>query len=196
MLHKIATVLMGLLTLGVVYFYNRYDKAQKELQKLSNNLVYYQNLTSNIETENRTLQLTIDQLQNSRDSVINKLNEQAKQLDIKDKELVQAQYQKQSVKDSIKVIVPERNINFKEVLKMNEQTFITVSRTDSILDVKLDLTNEQFLYIKKKKVYRNQYKNGWVRFWHFDWKKDTVHEYEIKNSNDLIKVTETRVIEL
>lgn len=196
MLHKIATVLMGLLTLGVVYFYNRYDKAQKELQKLSNNLVYYQNLTSNIETENRTLQLTIDQLQNSRDSVINKLNEQAKQLDIKDKELVQAQYQKQSVKDSVKVIVPERNINFKEVLKMNEQTFITVSRTDSILDVKLDLTNEQFLYIKKKKVYRNQYKNGWVRFWHFDWKKDTVHEYEIKNSNDLIKVTETRVIEL
>lgn len=196
MLHKIATVLMGLLTIGFVYFYNGYEKAQEELQKLSNNLVYYQNLTSNIETENRTLQLTVDQLQNSRDSVINKLSEQAKQLDIKDKELVQAQYQKQLVKDSIKVIVHETNINFKEVLKMNEQTFITVSRTDSILDVKLDLTNEQFLYIKKKKVYRNQYKNGWVRFWHFDWKKVEVNEYQIHNSNPIIKVKETRVIEL
>lgn len=196
MLNKLAIVLLCSLTFYTVYISNKFKNANEQLEKVSNNLVYYQNFTSNVCEENRTLKLTVEDLRRSNDSIIVKIKEKSKELSIKDKELQQAQYQKQQINDSVRIVIKDKDIDFKSILKMNDQTFITVSRTDSVLDVKLDLTNEQFLYIKKKKVYRNQYKNGWVRFWHFDWKKDTVHEYEIKNSNDLIKVTETRVIEL
>ena len=50
--------------------------------------------------------------------------------------------------------------------------------------------------VEEKKEYRNKYKNGWVRFWHFDWKRIRTKKYQIVNSNPIIKVTDTRVIEL
>nr|DAN50999.1 MAG TPA: hypothetical protein [Crassvirales sp.] len=31
---------------------------------------------------------------------------------------------------------------------------------------------------------------------HFDWKKDRVRKYQIHNSNNLIRVTDTRVVEV
>jgi hypothetical protein len=46
------------------------------------------------------------------------------------------------------------------------------------------------------KQYRNKYKNWFKRLVHFDWKKDKVNTYQIANSNDLVKVTDTRVVEI
>ena len=189
-------VIAVLLALGIYSYYitNRLHTTQKELDRIENNLTYYQNLQSTIQEENRVLQLTIDDLTNTNDSILNKLENTRKELNIKDKQLQSEAYVKTIIKDSIRTVVKEKD--FTALLTLNELTNVTVSRTDSILDVKLDITNEQYLYVRKRKVYKNKYKNGWQRFWHFDWKKVEVSDYKIHNSNTIIKVKETRVVEL
>lgn len=189
-------VIAVLLALGIYSYYitNRLHTTQKELDRIENNLTYYQNLQSTIQEENRVLQLTIDDLTNTNDSILNKLENTRKELNIKDKQLQSEAYVKTVIKDSIRTVVKEKD--FTALLTLNELTNVTVSRTDSILDVKLDITNEQYLYVRKRKVYKNKYKNGWQRFWHFDWKKVEVSDYQIHNSNPIIKVKETRVVEL
>lgn len=189
-------VIAVLLALGIYSYYitNRLHTTQKELDRIENNLTYYQNLQSTIQEENRVLQLTIDDLTNTNDSILNKLENTRKELNIKDKQLQSEAYVKTVIKDSIRTVVKEKDFN--ALLTLNELTNVTVSKTDSILNVKLDITNEQFLYVRKRKVYKNKYKNGWQRFWHFDWKKIEVSDYQIHNSNPIIKVKETRVVEL
>ena len=100
------------------------------------------------------------------------------------------------MKDTTTVKIITKEVDFTKELKLNSLTTITVSRKDSILTTILDLKNQQILIVEEKKEYRNKYKNGWQRFWHFDWKKDRVQKYQIKNTNDLIKVTDTRVIKM
>ena len=189
-------VIAVLLALGIYSYYitTRLHTTQKELDRIENNLTYYQNLQSTIQEENRVLQLTIDDLTNTNDSILNKLENTRKELNIKDKQLQSEAYVKTVIKDSIRTVVKEKDFN--ALLTLNELTNVTVSKTDSILNVKLDITNEQFLYVRKSKVYKNKYKNGWQRFWHFDWKKVEVSDYQIHNSNPIIKVKETRVVEL
>lgn len=189
-------VIAVLLALGIYSYYitTRLHTTQKELDRIENNLTYYQNLQSTIQEENRVLQLTIDDLTNTNDSILNKLENTRKELNIKDKQLQSEAYVKTVIKDSIRTVVKEKDFN--ALLTLNELTNVTVSKTDSILNVKLDITNEQFLYVRKRKVYKNKYKNGWQRFWHFDWKKIEVSDYQIHNSNPIIKVKETRVVEL
>lgn len=98
--------------------------------------------------------------------------------------------------DSAKTIIKPQVIDFNEKLQLNELTTIIINRKDSILTAILDLRNQQILFVEQKKQFRNQYKNWFQRFIHFDWKKDYIRKYQIHNSNDLIKVTETRVIEI
>jgi hypothetical protein len=99
------------------------------------------------------------------------------------------------MKDTITKIIT-KEVDFKEDLKLNPLTTITVERKDSILTAILDLRNSQVLFVEEKKEYRNKYKNGFWRFLHFDWKKDRIRKYQIYNSNDLIKVTDTRIVEV
>ena len=100
------------------------------------------------------------------------------------------------MKDTTTVKIITKEVDFTKELKLNSLTTITVSRKDSILTTILDLKNQQILIVEEKKEYRNKYKNLWKRFWHFDWKRDRVQKYQIKNTNDLINVTDTRVIKV
>ena len=190
-------IIIGLcLALGIYSYYTttKLQDTRKELERIENNLTYYQGLTSKEHEQNRVLQLTIDDLTYSNDSLIQKLEQIREELDIKSKDIKSEAYVKTVIKDSIRTVVEDKD--FTALLTLNGLTNVTVSKQDSILDVKLDITNEQYLYVKRKKVYKRKYKNGWQRFWHFDWKKIEVNEYQIHNSNPIIKVKETRVIEL
>lgn len=194
MLRKI--IIAVLLALGIYSYYttNKLMKTEKKLDRIENNLAYYQSLTSTSNEENKVLKMTIDELQNTNDSILTKLEDTRDMLNIKDKQLKSEAYVKTVIKDSIQTIVKEQD--FTSLLVLNGLTNVTVSKKDSVLNIKLDITNEQFLYVKRRRVYKNKYKNGWQRFWHFDWKKIDSTEYEIYNSNPIIKVKETRVVEL
>lgn len=174
---------------------NKIKKLDKELAAVTNNYQYYESLAGSKDKQNRVLQLTVDQLNTSKDSLIQAVNEAKKKLKIKDKDLSSAHVINTETKDTTTVTIT-KEVDFTKELKLNSLTTITVSRKDSILTTVLDLRNQQILFIEEKKEYRNQYKNGWSRFWHFDFKKDRIKRYQITNSNDLIKVTDTRVVEL
>lgn len=187
--------IISLLTVTIFVLGGQLKDKQNEIDRLSNNIQAYEQLVTNKEQTNTVLQLTINELNNSKDSLIQEIQQTKKKLNVKNKNLVQTQVINTVIKDTVtKVITVDRNFN--ETLKINPLTTIKVSRTDSILTAKIDIQNQQILFIEEKKVYKNRYKNGWIRFWHFDWKKIRVRKYQIENSNPLIRVLDTRIVEI
>lgn len=193
---KIAVIII--IGLAAICFYqgNKIERLDKELGAVTNNCNYYQSLTGNLDKQNSVLQLTIDDLSLSNDSLLQQLESTRRELNIKSKDIQQAQIIDTEVKDTVTTIIKSVEIDFTKELKLNKLTTIIVSKKDSILSAVLDLKNQQTLFVEEKKKYRNQYKNWFQRLIHFDWKKDKVKNYTIHNSNDLIKVTNTRVVEI
>lgn len=193
---KVVTIgIISLLTVAIFILNNQLNKKDEELNRLYNNIAAYEQIASKTEQQNRVLQLTINELQNSKDSLIEQANKVQKKLKVKNKNLEQVQVINTVIKDTItKVITVDRN--FSEELKINPLTTIKVTRIDSILTAKIDITNQQILFIEEKKEYKNKYKNGLIRFFHFDWKKIKTRKYQIINSNPIIKITDTRIIEI
>ena len=192
----VAVGLISLLIATIFVQHNQLQKKDTEINRITSNVRTYQNIVSNNQNNNRTLQLTIEELNHSNDSLLLQLKQTQKELKIKDKNLTNANVINTEIKDSVKTVIKKEAIDFKEELKLNPLTTIIVERKDSILTAKIDLKNQQTILIYKKKEYKNFYKNGWVRFWNFDWKKIETKEYQIVNTNPLIKVTGTRIVEV
>lgn len=192
----VAVGLISLLIATIFIQHNQLQEKNAELNRATSNVRAYQDLVSNNQERNRTLQLTIEELNHSNDSLLLQLKQTQKELKIKDKNLTNANVINTEIKDSVKTVIKKEAIDFKEELKLNPLTTIIVERKDSILTAKIDLKNQQTILIYKKKEYKNFYKSSWVRFWHFDWKRIETKEYQIVNTNPLIKVTGTRIVEV
>lgn len=192
----IAVSFIMLLTAISFYMHNQIKQKNREIDRLTTNIEYYQNNYNQSKLGNSVLQLTIDDLTNSKDSLIQQLDSIKKEIKIKDKNLISSAVINTEIKDSVRTVIKSIEKDFAEELKLNKLTTIMVSRKDSILDVKLSLFNQQILFIEDTKVYKKQYKNGFIRFLHFDWRKKHVRKYNIHNTNDLIKVTDSRIVEI
>lgn len=191
-------LLAAVLALGLtcVWQGNKIKTQDARISKIYNNYKYYESQFNNTEKQNRVLQLTVNELKLSKDSLVQAVNKAKKELKVKDQNLKEAHVINTEMKDTTTVKIITKEVDFTKELKLNSLTTITVSRKDSILTTILDLKNQQILIVEEKKEYRNKYKNGFVRFLHFDWKRDKVKKYSIINSNPLIKVTDTRVLEI
>ena len=192
----VAVGLISLLIATIFVQHNQLQKKDTEINRITSNIRTYQDIVSNNQNNNRTLQLTIEELNHSNDSLLLQLKQTQKELKIKDKNLTNASVINTEIKDSVKTVIKKEAMDFKEELKLNPLTTIIVERKDSILTAKIDLKNQQTILIYKKKEYKNFYKSSWVRFWHFDWKRIETKEYQIVNTNPLIKVTGTRIVEV
>ena len=192
----VAVGLISLLIATIFVQHNQLQKKDTEINRITSNVRTYQDIVSNNQNNNRTLQLTIEELNHSNDSLLLQLKQTQKELKIKDKNLTDASVINTEIKDSVKTVIKKEAVDFEEELRLNPLTTIIVRRKDSILTAKIDLKNQQTILIYKKKEYKNFYKSSWVRFWHFDWKKIETKEYQIVNTNPLIKVTGTRIVEV
>ena len=190
----IAVVIIMMLTAFLFMQHNKLKYAQNKLDAVQSNFEYYMNKSSNIENQNRLLQFTLNDYKETKDSLITEIKATQKKLKIKEKEVQQTQIQKQEIKHDTTVIV--KSNDFELVIKPNSLTSIVINKQDSLLTHKLDIKNTQTLYVTNKRVYRNSYKNWFVRFLHFDWKKKNDFRYQIHNSNDLIDITDSRLIEI
>lgn len=191
-------LLAAVLALGLtcVWQGNKIKTQDARISQIYNNYKYYESQFNNTEKQNRVLQLTVNELKLSKDSLVQAVNKAKKELKVKDQNLKEAHVINTEMKDTTTVKIITKEVDFTKELKLNSLTTIIVSRKDSILTTILDLKNQQILIVEEKKEYRNKYKNGFVRFLHFDWKRDKVKKYSIINSNPLIKVTDTRVLEI
>ena len=189
-------IVFSLLFINNIRLQNKVNSLDKELARSINNASTWENIANSNIDNNNTLELTIQEYKNSNDSLIKVINDQQEKLKIKDNQLYQITSTETVIRDTIVEKIPINDTDFTIELKPNQLTTITVSRKDSIFTHTMEILNRQDLFIYTKKVYRNQYKNFFQRLIHFDFKKDKVNRYQIINSNDLIKVIDTRVINI
>lgn len=195
--YKIVAVGFVSLLIATIFVQNhKLQKVNKEIERITNNLRSYEESASDASARNRVLQLTIGELTHSQDSLIQEVNKAKKELKIKDKNLEQVQVINTEIKDTVHTVIKHKQVDFEEKLELNPLTTIIVSRKDSILTAKIDIKNQQILFIEEKKEYKNKYKNGFIRLLHFDWKRINSRKYTIENSNPLIRVVDTRIIEI
>lgn len=192
--HTIAVTIIMMLTAFLFIQHNKLKVTRNTLDKVQSNYEYYMNKSSNVEQLNKVLQLTIDDYKETKDSLINEVKTTQKKLQIKEKELKQTQLQKQEIKHDTTIVI--KSDDFELEIKPNSLTSIIINKKDSLLTHELSIKNTQTLYVTNKRVYRNKYKNWFIRLLHFDWKKKDNIEYQIHNSNDLIEITDSRMIEL
>lgn len=190
----VAVFIISILIAIVCFQKNQLDKKNKQIDQINNNLEFYQEQLSNTDTQNRTLKLTIENFKQSKDSLLQQMNTVKEELNIKDKQLKQAQLQNQEIKIDTTFIVD--NPDFIKEFKPNELTSLIITKKDSLLTAKIDIKNTQTLFISTKKEYRNKYKNWFKRLIHFDFKKRFVYNYQIHNSNPIIRIKETRLVEI
>ena len=189
-------IAFSLLFINNIRLQNKVNSLDKELARSMNNASTWENIANSNIDNNNTLELTIQEYKNSNDSLIKVINDQQEKLKIKDNQLYQITSTETVIRDTIVEKIPINDTDFTIELKPNQLTTITVSRKDSIFTHTMEILNRQDLFIYTKKVYRNQYKNFFQRLIHFDFKKDKINKYQIVNSNDLIKVIDTRVINI
>lgn len=189
-------IAFSLLFINNIRLQNKVNSLDKELARSINNASTWENIANSNIDNNNTLKLTIQEYKNSNDSLIKVINDQQEKLNIKDNQLYQIASTETVIRDTIVEKIPINDTDFTIELKPNQLTTITVSRKDSIFTHTMEILNRQDLFIYTKKVYRNQYKNFFQRLIHFDFKKDRINKYQIVNSNDLIKVIDTRVINI
>lgn len=191
----IAVVIISLLSAIICFQERTLDEKDAEIARNMNNIAYYQDQCSAERQNNKILQLTIDELNNSKDSVLQEIKKVKEELKIKDANLRSAISVQTHLTDTIRDTVTLA-FNFTKVVKPNYQTTFTVIREDSNLTVIPDIKNEQHLFVQTKRTYKRKYKNFMSRLLHFDFKKMTTYNYQIINSNDLINITNSTVVEI
>lgn len=189
-----AVIIISVLTAICFYYNNQLDKKNQEIDRITNNYLYYESLATQQKDNNKVLQLTLNELKETKDSLLQEVQATAKKLKIKEKELKQIQTQQQSIVHDTTIVI--RSTNFEVEIKPNELTSIIISKKDSLLNHKIDIRNSQSLWIQTEKEYKRNYRNWFQRLLHFDFKKRTVYKYQIHNSNELIKIENTRIVDL
>ena len=194
----ISGLCVGLLLCWGITLHNQNKKLSQSLETAQNNIEAYQGLLSDSQQASNVLKLTVEQLQNSKDSVLHKLDSVRKELKIKPKQLHTAATQPQVlnvigskgvggniiVKDSI----------YTDSILYNPLTKVKYTIGNDTVNIAIDLQNEQYLYVYTKREYKNK-KNFFKRLFTLDFKKVTKYKYNIVNTNDLLKSKDVRIVE-
>ena len=192
----ISGLCVGLLLCWGVTLHNQNKKLSQSLETAQNNIEAYQGLLSDSQQASNVLKLTVEQLQNSKDSILHKLDSVRKELKIKPKQVHTAATQTQVlnvigskgvggniiVKDSI----------YTDSILYNPLTKVKYTIGNDTVNIAIDLRNEQYLYVYTKREYKNK-KNFFKRLFTLDFKKVT--KYNIVNTNDLLKSKDVRIVE-
>lgn len=194
----ISGLCVGLLLCWGITLYNQNKKLSQSLETAQNNIEAYQGLLSDSQQASNVLKLTVEQLQNSKDSILHKLDSVRKELKIKPKQIHTAATQTQVlnvigskgvggniiVKDSI----------YTDSILYNPLTKVKYTIGNDTVNIAIDLRNEQYLYVYTKREYKNK-KNFFKRLFTLDFKKVTKYKYDIVNTNDLLKSKDVRIVE-
>ena len=198
----IAISISALLLIGGALFVNGIINENKSLRennyRLINNVSQYESLAAGLHKENRVLRLFRDDLRHSNDSLIQeieKIKKSRKSPENKPGSITAGGSTSIDVKDTV---IINNTVDFKldTVVKYNEFTKSTIKIEKDSLISGVEVNNTQVLYVYPQREYVNKYKNGWHRFWNFDYKKTEVVRYELINTNDLIKVDDFRVYKI
>lgn len=166
------------------------------LEMANNNIEAYQGLLNSSQQANNVLQLTVDQLQNTKDKQIEHITTVAKENKVKPKQIKTAATQTQIIDVTSE---NETKIHTDSIVSdsiiYNIYTKLYYNIYNNNISTNLQIQNKQDLLIYSKREYKNK-KNFIKRLLTLDFKKITKTEYKIINSNDLIQQDSVRVIQV
>lgn len=196
------SLLVGLLVVFSINIYKQNKRLSKSLEMAQNNIEAYQGISNGSQQANNVLKLDMSQLQNVNDSLIQKIDSVRKELKLKPKVIRTTATQTQTIyvtaskgvrgQDIIKTI--QKDTVYKDTILINPLTKIDYTIGKDTVSVNLDIKNQQFLYVYKKRQYKNK-KSFIKRLFTLDFKKVDMYKYQIVNTNDIIKTSDVRVIE-
>lgn len=171
------------------------NRLDAELADTKSNLTQYQSMLTQSTTDNRVLQLKLDDFKQSSDSLIKALSNKQEELKIKDKQLKQVISNEVHVTDTVRTVISSNDPKyFTAELISNPLTKYKVSRVDSVLTCTADIKNRQDLFIYEDTQW--QKKGFFRRLFSLNFKKNRITRYKILNTNPIIKTTETRIINI
>ena len=176
----------------------RYMEIKQQLEYANNSVQAYMDQFDASMKSRAVLELSAATLRRSNDSLIQSLEETRKSLKIalnKPGDVAANIVTKINTTDTIYLPLPAE-CRFDTVIKPNDLTKFSIKYENNSLIHSAEINNEQHLFVYSQREYINEYKNGFRRFLRFDWRKRDISRYEIENTNDKIKVTDTRVIKI
>lgn len=194
-----------------ITLHNKNKKLSESLELSQNNIEAYQGVVSASQQANNVLKLDIANLRQTNDKLLHRIDSVMEANDIKAKNVHTAATQGQSInvygskgvggqvllpRDTIitkdTVYVQDRIL--KDSILFNDLTKVHYNIDNDSIRIRLDIHNSQYLYIYKKREYKNK-KNFFQRLFTLDWKKVDKYRYKIINTNNLIKEDSVRIIE-
>ena len=189
---------VGLLLLFSITTYKQNKKLSESLEMSQNNVEAYQELYNDSQQASNVLKLTVEQLQNSKDSVIQKLDSIRKELKIKPKQVKTAATQTQVINviksKGVKGDILVKDTIYTDSIQYNPLTTVHYTIGKDTVSIGLNVENTQYLYIYTTKEYKNK-KNFIKRLFTLDFKKVKKYKYKIVNTNDLLKNDDVRIVE-
>lgn len=209
--NAILSLCVALSLIWGITLHKKNNKLSESLEIAQNNIEAYQGVINASQQANNVLKLNIEDLQRTNDKVLHQIDSVMKKSKIKSSQVTTAATQLQSLnvygsrgvggqvilpKDTIikkdTVYIQDRIL--KDSILFNDLTKVHYTIDNDSIRIQLDIHNSQYLYIYKKKEYKND-KNFFQRLFTFDWKKVTKYKYKIVNTNKLIKEDSIRIIE-
>lgn len=179
--------------------YNKNKKLSESLEMAQNNIEAYQGLFDNSQQANNVLQLSYEEMRNSRDSLLQKLDSVREELEIKPKHLQLAATQTQTIDVNAQKEIPEgiviKDTIFSDSILYNALTKVNYTIGKDTISIGLQISNTQYLFLYTKKEYKNK-KNFFKRLFTWDWKKTTKYRYEQVNTNDLFDIQDVRIVDI
>lgn len=163
------------------------------------NVLAYQGLLNDSQQANNVLRLDVKELEESKDSLLNELDNVRRQLNINKKALKLAATKSQSInvtdgkKTDGQVIV--KDSIYRDSIYYNDLTKVYYTIGTDTVSIELDINNTEYFYIYSDKHYRNK-KKFFKRLFTWDWKKITEIKYDIVNTNELFDNQDVRVVEI
>lgn len=178
-----------------IIVHNKNLKLLESLNKAEQNIEVYQELYNSQQTSN-VLQLKPKDLENNLDPVVNNLIISAKKSNIKPKDIKTAATETQTIlvnsKEPIRICV---DTLYQDSIIYNKYTKLYYTIHKDTMSTILDIKNKQDLIVYSKRVYKNK-KSFIKRLLTLDFKKVNKIQFDLKNSNDLIKTDSVRVIQI
>lgn len=194
----ILSLCVGLLLWFGITTYKTNKKLSESLEMAQNNVEAYQELVNDSQQASNVLRLTVEQLQNSKDSVIQQLDSVRKELKIKPKQLRTAATQNQVINvigsKGVRGDILIKDTIYTDSIKYNDLTKVYYTIGKDTVSIGLDIKNTQYLYVYKQREYKNK-KNFFKRLFTLDFKKVDKYKYKIINTNDLLKSEDVRIVE-
>lgn len=172
------------------------NSLRNEVELNASTLSSYDGILGGLNASNSVLRFKVEDLQYSNDTLLQRIDSVSKELKIRPKDIKTAMVsQTELVVEKTEPVIVNDSCEFKAEYKPNELTVIKLELKDDSLKYSLKILNDQYLYISSKRTWKNKRKNFFNRLTHLDFKKVTLYKYDIVNTNDLITVGETRVVE-